>query len=391
MADHYVTRSTSKHTAVVDDRVLSESTTTRKVVRCELVDNEKNPDAAVRITIVHQRKKRDDEWEDLPADSLATLKAGEQAKMSLDTRETLHLFEELQAVSKIYEEKGILWGKKQLVVGFDTEVLKVPPQRKKVIQALLDQNHSLEVWQQLVEANPDLATKLSLARLQHERAKALEEFNTSLRAGRGESYWQQFFERNTWIFGYGLKYQFLHTIQAQPHYGGTAMTGRGSERGDYLTASCGDIRFTVLVEIKKPDTELLCDRQYRNGVHAPSDELAGAVSQVQVNCRRWESEGAKAEQNAEHLRDEGIFTVSPKGILVIGCTDELTDADRRNSFELLRRNITNPEILTFDELHQRARYIVENTSTIEPATTSPDEEYGSYVDAPAFDVDDIPF
>jgi hypothetical protein len=30
--------------------------------------------------------------------------------------------------------------------------------------------------------------------------------------------------------------------------------------------------------------------------------------------------------------------VTPKGILVIGCTDELTDHDRRNSFELFRTN-----------------------------------------------------
>ena len=362
MADQYTTTSTSKHTATVSDRVLSESTTTRKVLRSELVDNEKNPDATVRITIVHQRKKKGDEWEDLPSDSLAKLKAGEQAKMSLDTQETLRLYEELQAVSKIYEEKGILWGRKQVVVGFDAEVLKVPPQRRNVIQALLDQNHSEEVWRQLVDTHPDLATKLTLARLQQKRAAALEAFEQSLRKNLGEGYWQRFFEKNTWIFGYGLKYQFLHTVQPQPHYGGTAVTGRGGEKGDYLTASSGDMRFTVLVEIKKPETDLLCSQEYRNGVYAPSDELVGAVSQLQVNCRKWEIEGSGLEQNIEALRDENIFTVSPKGILVIGCTDQLDDNNRRNSFELFRRNTVNPEILTFDELHQRARYIVEHTS-----------------------------
>jgi hypothetical protein len=333
-------------------------------LRSELIDNPKNPDAAVRITVVHQRKKKEDDWEDLPCKPLSKLKAGEQAKMSFSTEETLKLYEELQALSKIFEEKGIPWGTKKLVVGFDAETLRVPPQRRNVIQALLSQNHSEEVWRELVDKQPDLATKFSLARIQNERKAALDEFKKSLREGNNEGYWQQFFERNTWIFGYGLRYQFLHTIQSQPHYGGTAVTGRGAERGDYLTATGGDTRFTVLVEIKKPDTELLCRQEYRNGVYSPSDELAGAVSQLQVNCRKWEGEGAKTEQNLEALRQEKIFTVTPKGILVIGCTDELTDHDRRNSFELFRRNLVNPEVLAFDELRERARYIVEHCSVV---------------------------
>lgn len=225
--------------------------------------------------------------------------------------------------------------------------------------------------------------------MQHERAEALKEFQKSLVDGRDEPYWQNFFEQNTWIFGYGLKYQFLHTIQAQPHYGGMAVSGKGDERGDYLTASSGDVRFTVLVEIKKPDTELLRNDQYRNGVYAASTELAGAISQVQINCRKWEVEGSKLEQNAEMLQGENVFTVRPKGILVVGTTDQLTGLDRRNSFELLRRNIVNPEILTFDELYQRARYIVEHTSP--ESNEQPSPEPAPAPVAPPFDDDEIPF
>ena len=32
--------------------------------------------------------------------------------------------------------------------------------------------------------------------------------------------------------------------------------------------------------------------------------------------------------------------------------------EKFSSFELLRRNLTNPEVITFDELYQRAKYIV---------------------------------
>lgn len=66
------------------------------------------------------------------------------------------------------------------------------------------------------------------------------------------------------------------------------------------------------------------------------------------------------------------------------------DFDRlRNAFELFRRNITNPEILTFDELHQRARHIVEHGSAVADAYTpnEPEQEFSSL----SFDGDDIPF
>ena len=40
-----------------------------------------------------------------------------------------------------------------------------------------------------------------------------------------ENDWQDFFEENTWIFGYGLRYQILRVIQAQPNYGGATVSG----------------------------------------------------------------------------------------------------------------------------------------------------------------------
>jgi len=49
--------------------------------------------------------------------------------------------------------------------------------------------------------------------------------------------------------------------------------------------------------------------------------------------------------------------------LVVGNTSELKGNDDKIAcFELYRRNIRSPEILTFDELLYRARYIVENIS-----------------------------
>jgi hypothetical protein len=149
--------------------------------------------------------------------------------------------------------------------------------RAKVIKLLLAKGYSADVWQALVAVNPDLATQLSYARIHAERQKALDAFRANLGQKRGEDWWQDFFERNTWIFGYGLRYQILKPVQTQPHYGGQTVGGKGTEKGDFLHRTEGQVKFTVLVEIKKPDTALLASKMYRNAAWQLGEDLAGGV------------------------------------------------------------------------------------------------------------------
>jgi len=37
--------------------------------------------------------------------------------------------------------------------------------------------------------------------------------------------------------------------------------------------------------------------------------------------------------------------------------------DKLRSFELLRKNTSNPEIITFDELYERAKFIVQHNQS----------------------------
>lgn len=106
--------------------------------------------------------------------------------------------------------------------------------RAKVIKLLLDKGYSDDIWTELTQTNPNLATRLSYARIQSERRSDLQMFETNQRLRQGESWWQDFFERSKWIFGYGLNYKILKSVQIQPNYGGTNLTGRGAQRGDFL-------------------------------------------------------------------------------------------------------------------------------------------------------------
>ena len=123
------------------------------------------------------------------------------------------------------------------------------------------------------------------------------------------------------------------------------------------------------VEIKHHKTELLDKRgPYRSGAWAPSTELSGAVAQVQATV----AEAAKTYQDKLRPSDnegnptgEVIFNFKPKSVVVIGRMDEFITQSGLNeqkirSFELYRGNIHSPEIITFDELYHRAKFIIEH-------------------------------
>jgi hypothetical protein len=195
-----------------------------------------------------------------------------------------------------------------------------------------------------------------------QRKRRLGEFKTAL-DGRleNEDWWQNFFEANKWIFGYGLDYVILRVEQPQAHVLGASVTGQDAQKADFLTSS-GPSKFTVLVEIKTPQTPLLRGKEpVRSRAWGLSTELTDALAQINANVESWGNIGQDSPENQQFMRDKKLRrTVKPKGIVVIGMLNTLEpDQTKLDTFELFRKGIHGVEIITFDELHDRARYIVE--------------------------------
>ena len=196
------------------------------------------------------------------------------------------------------------------------------------------------------------------------RQEKLVEFDEALeKHASNEKWWQDFFHANKWIFGYGLNYVILREEQAQPNYGGACVAGTGGQRGDVLMSTTGDLNFTVLVEIKTPNTRLLSGtKAIRSGAWSLSHELTDALVQIQANVQTWEKKSSDME-NVDMLEKKGVYTVEPKGIIVIGMLNELKRIDVRSqweTFQRFRRSIHGIEVISFDELLSRARFITRN-------------------------------
>lgn len=84
MAERYEVSTTSRHSADVSDKVLKETSTTRLMLRPEIIENPHDANACVRIALVHQRKSTSTAWEDIPVKPLSSIKAGEEVKLPLD-------------------------------------------------------------------------------------------------------------------------------------------------------------------------------------------------------------------------------------------------------------------------------------------------------------------
>ncbi len=388
----YSIKSTSRLTADVGDIVLSTdgndtNALTRRILRIDLVDNVHDSSSAVKACVMHQKRhSRTASWQDVDSFSLATMKAGQEVRLQLDCDETLRLYSALRDLYVVTKDGRPQDDQTVAVVNPD-EVIIAIGQEKRAVEQLLERGQE-RLWEAINELQPDVLAAIGRAKVHETRRKAFQEFEHQLNANEWtEGEWEKLFRKNKWIFGYGLAYRFLSEIQGQPHYGGTTLTGVGGQRGDFLMASQAQVKFTVLVDIKTPSSPLVT-RIYRNKVYEVGRDLVGAVSQLQSNCRTWVIDGSRREDNAEDLAARQTSTYEPKGILVIGTTAQLDDKDKRATFELFRRNLHNPEIITYDELFERARFIV-TAEEDEEATDSSSIELDDVGDAHEIDLEDL--
>lgn len=197
------------------------------------------------------------------------------------------------------------------------------------------------------------------------RRQALETYEAEI--GRGawaEADWQAFFERQTWVFGYGLDYRIMRLFDREMVVGSGGTDNRNKPTVDFLMTFTD---YTVLVEIKRPDTPIFqAARAGRAGTWRFSPDFMDAISQVLEQKAEW----LAAAQAGEHFDKSGerrleARTRDAKVILVIGDSAEFgrsgnarETAIKRDTFELFRRDTRSMEIVTFDELLDRARFII---------------------------------
>lgn len=249
-------------------------------------------DKGIGGNIIRYRLGKDGKGEPIKQD-FKNIEPGDGVKIKLSNSAVNKLVDSISKFDKIRLEGGIATGVQKYSLVGQHDLVISDENVAKAVQSMLENDAITHFWSTLASESPDTATALADSRIQQMRRESLAKFQElMLNDKTSEADWQAFFEANKWVFGLGLRYQILKINQTQPHYGGEAVDGKGDQRGDFLTHSQAKAKYTCLVEIKKHSTNLL-GKRYRNGAYPASEELSGAIAQVQANCAKWEIEGSR--------------------------------------------------------------------------------------------------
>ena len=184
----------------------------------------------------------------------------------------------------------------------------------------------------------------------------------------GEEYiWHHFLKRYDWILGLNADLKFIIDFLDEQKVGIPDSTGSKDPQTDLLGIS----EFTVLVELKHSNTQIFKKEKVKGRANTwdfTPDFIEG-ISQ----CLGQKFELDKAFDFKTFIKEDGtilnksaIQSIDPKTILVIGNKKEqfpINKLDDNNliknkTLERFRRNNRNIDLITFDELFERAYHIV---------------------------------
>ncbi len=213
------------------------------------------------------------------------------------------------------------------------------------------------------------------------RKKSLEKFfmlitNSEWRDGysehhkirNGEEYiWHHFLKANDWILGLTSDLIFIDDILEEQSIGNPSSTNRGNPVVDLIGLS----QFTTLIELKHSETPIFKERKSKGRANTWdfSNDFVEAISQClgqkEELIKNFESKNF-VDSSGIRVRKDFIQTVDPKALLIIGNKfkefpiNNLEDENfvKNNVLQRFRRNNRNLDIITYDELFERAYRIL---------------------------------
>ncbi|WP_289063964.1 Shedu anti-phage system protein SduA domain-containing protein [uncultured Zobellia sp.] len=182
-----------------------------------------------------------------------------------------------------------------------------------------------------------------------------------------EHIWHHFLQSNDWILGLNVDLRFITDFLDEQKVGIENSSGSESPKVDILGIS----EFTTLIELKHTSADIFKASKSKGRANTwdfTTDFIEG-ISQ----CLGQKNELEKSfeskvflDSDKKRLPKDGIETIDPKALLLIGNKKRefpINELDNTNflknkTLERFRRNNRNIDVLTFDELFERAYHIV---------------------------------
>lgn len=263
---------------------------------------------------------------------------------------------------------------KYKVVGTDDIVLQ--------LKDLPEKERILKIIEYALKSNVEASTLAETA-LHLERKAVLQIFKNLLNeVGYIEKYktlneikmkgeeaaWHHFLKNNEWLLGLNLDIRFIQDFIDEASIGNPNTLNKGNMKVDLLGLS----DYTVLVELKTANTLFFSEKRNSNSRTATwsfGNEFIEGFSQCLAQKFDFDKEADSKDivLNNELIDKREYRTVDPKTIYIVGNKSKeipkgSANVDihtKRDTLERFKRNNRNIEIISYDELFERATYIVE--------------------------------
>lgn len=165
-----------------------------------------------------------------------------------------------------------------------------------------------------------------------------------------EEYWQNILQDNSIILSQLFSYPIVLT-KGKAYVGGKDIFNTNGNIVDFLLSN-KLTKSSILVEIKTPNTKLIGSK-YREGIFNVSQELTGAIIQASI----YKDSLLKEFNNLGKKIDFEVF--NPLCLVIAGnFQNENMDNEQRRSFEIFRSGLKDVQIITYDELFEKIRILL---------------------------------
>jgi len=195
-----------------------------------------------------------------------------------------------------------------------------------------------------------------------------KEYEEEIKTKGGEAVWHHFLKNNNWLLGLNIDIRFIFEFINEVKVGIEDTAGAGSPKADLMGIS----DFTTLIELKTSETKFFSENK-KNTVRANTwsftDKFIDGISQCLGQKFDWDKghENKGLIDNNNNILDQNCYrTVDPKTIFIIGNKQKelpLNNSNRdivvkKDTLERFSRNNRNIEIISYDELYERAYFMV---------------------------------
>lgn len=363
------TRSTSRVTAQADDIVLRESASSRLIFRPTILENINNKEAAVKGVFLYQKKSKNSQWDDFETIPLTSVKSGEGYKLEIKSAELLQLTRELKPLYDLHQETGVPRGEMKFFQA--TPLLEKLAELtssdarsflnanttiganlfSKLLNWAINLDDPMPLLERLVELNPSSLGKLNAAVGLQSLKKALAQWEQN-QCNPDEEFWQKSLTQYSFVLEQTFSWP-TSIVDGKAYIGGKNVFNKNGNIVDFLMRN----RLTqsaALVEIKTPSASLLGPR-YR-GTYNVSSELSGSIMQT-LNYKHSLQEDF---QTLTRGQNDLFDSLNPQCAVIIGnARSELDDQTKLKAFELYRHQFQGLTVVTFDELFDKTRQLIQ--------------------------------